>query len=206
METRKYEITLTEQMLGSKPMDAEVFSSFVASKKLDDELKSAPPSDELKAAARTAEIEGLEKGMTVFHRDEDGKTPILWDYQVKGFFKSACESLRRDGESKSAAVKAYKKIIDGNVFVYPRKIALKMPKDGKVGVLERPLRAQTMQGERVALAKSETVPEGTKFTIEVKTVGSGLFSLVEEWLDYGELRGIGQWRNGSFGRFTWKRV
>jgi hypothetical protein len=26
--------------------------------------------------------------------------------------------------------------------------------------------------------------------------------LVEEWLEYGELRGLGQWRNSGKGRFT----
>lgn len=29
---------------------------------------------------------------------------------------------------------------------------------------------------------------------------------VREWLDYGALRGIGQWRNSSKGRFKWEEV
>ena len=30
--------------------------------------------------------------------------------------------------------------------------------------------------------------------------------LVREWLDYGKLRGLGQWRNSGKGRFEWKEV
>jgi hypothetical protein len=29
---------------------------------------------------------------------------------------------------------------------------------------------------------------------------------VEEWLDYGCLRGLGQWRNSGKGRFFWERI
>ena len=32
------------------------------------------------------------------------------------------------------------------------------------------------------------------------------FDDIELALDYGELRGIGQFRNGGYGRFTWERV
>jgi hypothetical protein len=29
---------------------------------------------------------------------------------------------------------------------------------------------------------------------------------VMEWLDFGELNGLGQWRNGSYGRFTYEII
>ena len=51
-----------------------------------------------------------EKGKTVFPRT-DGQ-PILYDYQIKGFFKDACGMLARVKSKKSSALKAYKKIID----------------------------------------------------------------------------------------------
>lgn len=201
MEKRTYEITLDEGMLGSKPMNPEIYTDFVASKKED-----ALPKDEIDAAERAAkDAEALEKGMTIFHKNQDG-APIIYDYQIKGFFKSACKALKRDATSKSANMKAYKSIIDGNIFVSPRTIDLELPNDGKVQIIERPLRAQTMQGERVALAKSEIVPAKTKLTFTVATVGAGLFATIEEWLDYGALNGLGQWRNAGYGRFSWKRV
>jgi hypothetical protein len=29
---------------------------------------------------------------------------------------------------------------------------------------------------------------------------------VKEWLDYGELRGLGQWRNSGKGKFKWEEI
>jgi len=35
---------------------------------------------------------------------------------------------------------------------------------------------------------------------------NSLEGLLKGWLDYSELRGLGQWRNASYGRFIWKEV
>ena len=87
-----------------------------------------------------------------------------------------------------------------------RRIPLTLPEGGEIGICERPLRAQTMQGERVALAKSESVPAGTTFAITVTMLNPDLEDVVREWLDYGALRGIGQWRNSGMGRIKWEEV
>jgi len=199
MKEATYELTLTEMMLGSKPSNEGVFTDYIASNK-----KDGVDPEEI-AAAKEAE-ERVKESITIFHRMEDGETPMIWDYQIKGFFKDACGGLRRSSETKSFGVKAYKSVIDTTIFVFPRKIPLIMPEGGKVGVFERPLRAETMQGPRVALAKSETVPAGTKLVVKVKLLVPSMKSVLEEWLDYGELRGLGQFRNGSYGRFTWKEL
>ena len=76
-----------------------------------------------------------------------------------------------------------------------------------MGVCQRPLRAQTPQGERVALASSETVPAGT--TMDVTFVlysPSSHRDALMEWLDYGAVRGLGQWRNSGKGRFSYQVV
>ena len=31
-------------------------------------------------------------------------------------------------------------------------------------------------------------------------------ALVKEWLDYGRLNGLGQWRNSGKGAFIWKEI
>jgi hypothetical protein len=33
-----------------------------------------------------------------------------------------------------------------------------------------------------------------------------LLDTVREWLDYGQYNGLGQWRNASYGSFTWEEV
>ena len=61
-----------------------------------------------------------------------------------------------------------------------------------------------MQGERVSLANSEEIPEGSTIEFEIKLLDKSLYGVVLEWLDYGELRGLGQWRNSGKGRFTYE--
>ena len=198
MTTLTYEVMLTEDMLGSKPSNAEVFTDYIAAGKQD-----GVDPEEL-AAAKAAE-ERVKESMTVFHRsDKDTEIPIIWNYQVLGFFKDACGALRRVEGTRSKGLTAYKTVIDGNIFVKPRKIDLQLPEDGKIGVLERPLRADTAQGPRVALAKSETVPAGTKFTFQVLLLNPKHKDIVEEWMKYGELRGFGSWRNAGYGSFTYR--
>lgn len=193
MKTLKVKLKFKEELLGTASANAEIHSEYIAS--------LAPD-----AMSRAEEVEAVgaaaveEKGMTVFPRDDQGR-PVLFDYQIKGFFKDACGVLRKVKGTKSEKIKAYKKEIDGLVFVSPRKIVLNMP--GDVGNCQRPLRAQTAQGERIALANSETAPEGTWIEFDVKCYTDTMYDAVYEWLDYGEDRGIGQWRNSGKGRFEW---
>lgn len=102
--------------------------------------------------------------------------------------------------NESGKLSAYKKVIDGLIFPQPRMIPIKV--NGKIGDCQRPLRAQTAQGERVSLANSEEIPAGSTCWFEILLMDESLENAVLEWLDYGVLRGIGQWRNSGKGRFT----
>ena len=73
-----------------------------------------------------------------------------------------------------------------------------------MGNCQRPLRGQTAQGERISLANSEQIPAGTKIVFDILILDKKYEKLVIEWLEYGELRGVGQWRNSGKGRFTFK--
>jgi hypothetical protein len=199
------ELTFLEPLLGTTPLEEDVYTAFVGGKY--EKEGRGPVSDilaeELDSVAVAAAMnDEIEKGTTGFHRLEDG-TPMLYDYVIKGFFKDACGMLRRDGESSSSKLTAYKKVIDGMVFIQPRQIPIVVA--GELGILERPLRAQTAQGERVALARSETVPVGSSIAFRVLTIGKAVpRTLLEEWLVYGQLRGLGQWRNAGYGRFEYE--
>jgi len=187
--TLTIELVTTEPLLGTVPKQKDIYTDYILSKATNDaadELDTLPEED---------------KGHTGFH-EEDGY-PILYDYVIKGFMKDACGMLRRDPSSRSKKLTAYRKIIDGMIFVSPRRIPLQLPAGEKLGTLERPLRASTPQGERVALARSDTAPAGTTITFEVAIIGNDITDTVIEWLDYGQLRGLGQWRNAGYGRFTY---
>lgn len=191
-------ITLLEEMLGTASFNQELHDEFIASKAPD-----AKSREEEVAALGVGEV--VEKGMTGFARDEHGN-PILWDYQIKGFFKDTAGALRRVPKTISGKMKAYKKEIDGLIFPQPRKIVLHLPEGGVVGDCQRPLRASTPQGERVALAHSESVPAGTTMDISIIYFVKEHKEWIEEMLNYGILRGLGQWRNSGKGIFRWEEI
>lgn len=198
----KVKITLNEEMLGMSPANSDIYREYIASKYPD-----ASTIDEEVASIGVDAVE--EKGITVFPRMEDG-TPFLWDYQMKGFFKDTCQMLSKAGKAgyeggkACAALKAYKKAIDGLLFVSPRKIPVNL--SGEIGFCSRPLRAMTMQGERVSLAKSETCPAGSTIEFEITCLDKNLEKMVVECLNYGSMRGLGQWRNSGKGVFEWSEI
>lgn len=196
MKTLKVKLTFTEEVLGTASANPDIHREFIASKAPD----ALTMEDEVNALGVDAAVE---KTMTIFPKDENG-VPFLYDYQIKGMFKDSAGMLKRVSNTKSNKIKAYKKEIDGLIFVEPRKIPFNL--SGTIGNCQRPLRAQTMQGERITLANSETVPEGSSIIFEIILLNDDLESAVKEWLDYGSMRGLGQWRNSGKGRFTWEEV
>jgi hypothetical protein len=64
----------------------------------------------------------------------------------------------------------------------------------------------TMQGERVALAESEQIGAGATVEFEIRMLADNLRDTIVQALDYGALKGLGQWRNGGFGKFTYQIV
>jgi hypothetical protein len=196
MKELKVRITLTEELLGTANSDPHIHEEYIASK--------APDAPSREEEVEALGIEGVvDKQKTIFPRNADGE-PIVWDYQIKGFFKDTCSALRKVTGTRSSKVKAFKKEIDGLVFPEPRQIKINF--EGEVGNCQRPLRASTAQGERIALANSETIPAGATLEFTVVCLADTYYEIVKEWLDYGRYRGLGQWRNSGKGRFTWEEL
>ena len=135
-------------------------------------------------------------------------TPFIYDYQIKGMLKDSCKMLAKAGKAgypggkACASIKAYKQAIDGLIFVEPRCIPYNLH-GLKMDHCERILRANTPMGERTSIAKSESVPEGSTIEFSVICLDPALENMVKECLDYGTMRGLGQWRNSGKGRFVW---
>jgi len=198
----KIKITFTEEVLGTKAANKDIFQDFIASK----HPSGTPQHDELDNAEHREEA-----GTTIFHREKE--LPGIYDYQIKGFFKDACGSLNRmDKEYRGNLEKltAYKTKIDGCIFVTPRFIpfiiATGVMDRVLLGICERPLKADTAQGPRVSLCRSETVPAGTSIVFDIQILAKELVPYVRLFLDYGKFRGLGQWRNSGKGRFTWEEI
>jgi hypothetical protein len=212
--------TFTETILGCASGNKDIHKEFIASKAPTPELAA----EEVAAIPDAAKIdeqikEETEKAMTVYHRDENGL--FVFDYHLLGFFKEQLAVLADMSEVKISKW-SVKKVVGAFVRINPRRIYL-MDATGKPykeasGTMQRPLRAETMQGERIALASSETLPPGTtlqfmltllsgkrdgekKSKTDVLTIDD-----LKAALDFGSERGFLQWRSGGWGRFTWTEV
>jgi len=206
-ETIKILATFTEPLLGTASANPAIQEEFIASK--------APTASQAEEVAAVSVAESIAKATTIFPRDDDGL--FLWDYQVRGFLKEAIGVLAELGEAPGLSKWTYKRAVDALVFVSPRKCRLLDQNLSLVtradGTEQRPIRCTTMQGDRVALASSERLPAGTRIAFSVTLISGGEKAklkvsreLLIEALNFGALRGLGQWRNGSFGRFSWEEV
>ena len=98
-------------------------------------------------------------------------------------------------------VKALKSKITNFVYVAPRHISLGRTEPD--GILVRPLRAPTPQGERVAITRSDFLNAGVEieFYIGILKHKEITAEKINRVLRHGKLMGLGQWRNAGFGRF-----
>lgn len=192
----KVKVTFDEDVLGTASANPDIHKEYIASNAPD----AASMEEEVEAIGAEAVFE---KAMTVFPRGKDGN-PIAWDYQWKGFLKDAFKSLKKVPKSECGKIKAYKQEIDGLIFVSPRQIPINIPEGKEMGICQRPLRASTAQGERIALASSETVPAGSEMIFTIQLLLDTHEKAVIEALNYGKLRGFGQWRNSGAGRFHYE--
>ena len=202
-DRRTYRLHGMTRILGAQAANPKVHSEFIAAKAAKQE----------KGEEQTAMLpkENLEtKGLTVFLRD-DGVL-CLADYVIKGFLKEALGAIKSQVKIGSPASK-----VDNFVFVEPDYIHFTRggkPVTDADEIFERPLRAMTMQGPRVSVSASEIIRPGweIEFTLALianeKTAKSVAltWNVIEEALNYGAYKGLGQWRNGQNGRFTWEQV
>jgi len=192
METRKYQLKVTfiTPVLGAQPQK-DIAEDWLGSKF--EEGGGVLPDDELETLP-----EMIEKGTTAFHKIAN--QPIFFDYQVKGFLKEAGRIF-----NGLHGVRALRSKIDNMLFVCPRRIGLILPEGASIEFLERPLRAETAQGPRIAIARSEMLPEGTWFECDLEVYDGPITEdIIRDLLTYGARKGLGQWRNGGWGRFTFE--
>ena len=184
-EKKEFKLELTTRMLGTVTKDPEVYKTYIESKK---------PADKNGEDEYLTVEKVEEKGWTGFHRDDTGL--FIYEYMIKGFLKNAGNVLK--AAQKVAALKSKN---DNFVFIAPRRISLSQKEPD--GMVERPLRAMTARGPRVTLARSDYINAGKVIEFEVTMLYHKELSweLIDTLFNYGELMGLGQFRNGGYGRF-----
>jgi hypothetical protein len=199
VEKYNMKAVFTEAMLATSPMDPKVYEQYIASR----ERKDADERGDEVATLPAGEIEKI--GSSVFHRDETGL--FIFDYKLRGFLKAAAEAV-----TGTQGMSAYRSKINKWCFVSPRRIYLEEETGGVVqephDSIQRPIRAMTQQGPRTSVKRSECVKPGTFFVAQILILPLGQHEMnkkrLEDWLSYGIFSGIGEWRTGSYGRFTYE--
>ena len=199
-ETLKVRLTFTSNYLGTAPMDEEVYALYIAQK-----ATKKSREEEQDVVRDMGKFE--EKGWTRILRDKTGL--FLSNHMLKGFLKHAGLVL-----AQAHGIKAMASKIDDVVTVNPRFLYLQ--RDGKKilqedGVNERPIRMMTPQGPRVSLIRSDEIKAGAYLDAEIQLLlaarkGEVTLPLIRGLLDYGQINGLGQWRNGGYGQFTWEEM
>ena len=192
----KVRVVFIDPILGSSPGDPEIYRKFIGTK--------SPDAKTIEDEVNDLGVEEVvEKQKTIFPKLEDGR-PFLYDYQIRGFFKNSAKAMYQVGGDLKLT--AYKTKIDNLIFVEQRRVPIILPEGTTLGECQRPLRASTAQGERIALANSDEAPAGSMIEFTIKILDSSLLDHVKAWLDYGKMNGMNQWHNSGKGRFIWKEV
>lgn len=154
----------------------------------------------------TPMAKGLEKPQTSFFRDDQG--PFLFNYQVMGHLKEMGNVTKG-----AMGIVNLKQKVENYCYVFPRRIHFQDP---VLAEISRPLRAETMQGPRVAIATSDAIREGSRITLTIGILDNRVSKkidgkktevveitpeVVREFLAMGQIRGMGQWRTGGWGTY-----
>lgn len=197
-EKRHYHLVGQTKILGAQSADPKVRSAYIGKKaatleKCQEEEAMLP--------------EDVEKmNLSVFLRS-DGALCVQ-DYVIKGFLKEALAALKADIGVLNAASK-----VDNYVSISPAYLVFTRggePIKNPDEIYERPLRAMTMQGPRVSVTASETIHPAWSLDFDLELIhntGSPksralTFEAIDEAMEYGRFKGLGQWRNAQNGRFT----
>lgn len=184
-------------------------------------LRSEEQANEVARAEIMETLESLaeqkeqEENVTVFPRDREGRI-VLLSHQIEGYLKERAQLLRPQRPSRRGSGQALltRQDVVSYLFVLPDVIPLLRP-DGSVvteediKIYQRPLRRDggAPGKQAVAIAYSEIVepPVVASFTVEAHGPLSGEPvwepEHLEALLEYGERYGLGQFRNGGYGRF-----
>jgi hypothetical protein len=193
-------IELQEPLLGTVPATKSIWVDHVATKlgkgmKRDGKSPEEIEEELEKTLEGVADRDIVTQGLTTFYKNNRGY--YVRDFFIKGHLKEAGRVMKEHGNTKQLRSKVVQYL-----FVRPRNIYVAKPTT-TLDIVERPLRAQTAQGERICIARSEAIPEGTTLEYNVHVLNDVIKkSCLSELLQYGEYMGLGAWRGSGAGRFS----
>lgn len=209
------------ELLGSQPTQ-NIAIEFVKSRQIDalaSDLKKDGLNHTAAVAAATEQVNAtLDDGddasgplhITGFASDARGLH--LWAHQLKGLIKGTSKTfaLKVPGKVKGDAsattdiqTKVYVRAVDWSQRIPLMREGQRITEPDRL--YERPLRAQTPQGPRVSIAVSECLDPPVSCTFRIVTLRGSRITRehLDTILSVGEFEGLGQWRSGGKGVFTY---
>lgn len=118
IQNMQIELVFKEAVLGGLPGNKELLHDHILSKA---EKAKVELTDEQREEETASLGEGMEKGTTVFPKDDKGV--FMWDYQFKGFLKESAKVLIALGDLGLSNY-ACGRVIDKTLFPGPRRLYL----------------------------------------------------------------------------------
>lgn len=213
------ELTFVRDILGSQPANAAILREYIKKKMLtgktglSGEVAAAKIEEEIEnrkkdpvIVEREEQIDELaDKGLTIFHRNGEGKASIC-DIQLRGFFKKAFTQVgknmkvlsKKDGSDFSGDEK-YRKWIGDRISFTDQYY----PLDGEIDIYTRPIRFNRMGHEESSLKSSERLRAPQKIKFEIVTNGV-TEDVIKACLEQGRFYGISEQNNAQYGMFKYQ--
>lgn len=205
LKIKVYRVTLQAEteILGTRPKHPDVMRRWL-------EEQSQPGQDELEALAKAvvdsedaasaredAEVDRELARWSGFPTDPETDEIFLYNYQFIGALKEWANKYREQFGIQNMRAK-----VASHVFIQPRCIYLGITHPD--AVVERPLRAHTAKGDRIALVKSDALAVGTRISFEVHLVPHKEITaeVLQKLFLFGRYAGTFQWRGGGYGQMS----
>jgi len=151
-----------------------------------------------------------EKGITCFFRNDEGRV-CIGSHMILGFMKAAAEAICKTRATKKGTIlqsasythSVINQHVDLEEELLEASEDIIRDENNRPLYLQRSLRAMTKEGPRISLAKSEQLPKGTRFKFILSVLQDSPIKKehIEDMFSYGEIKGLGQWRNAGNGKF-----
>jgi hypothetical protein len=206
MEIYEVQIKFLREILGSLP-NKEVFEKFLAPKALEEGVKKERIAEEMDNLPSDEEIGAEDNSMSRFARTEKG--PFIYENVIMGFLKNSGDVLKTQ-----LGIAALKSKIEDFVSIAPIKNYFTDANGNIISKVDELTKDRTKSinakfGEKLSvLGSSEKISHANlKFYIMLienkatKQSGAVTGDVIQELLEYGRLKGLGQWRNAGYGSF-----
>jgi len=193
----RIQIKLIEDYLGTLSSNPQIYTSFMYAKSVE---KGDVSAEQVVNESEEINFPDESKaGLTIIAKDDNGL--FIYSQIITGFMKDKAINLMKISDVKQAKSKIQKfvNVIDKKIYFQRDGVNITKPD----GINERPLRGMTPQGPITSLVASESLSAGATLEFDILLLGNDEITpqYLYEVFKMGNTHGLGQFRNGGYGKF-----